>query len=112
MSPNGTASGGAGGLAWPGAHSATDSWAGPRNSQDHRLRLIAHNTCFLLLPAARNCPQLRAHVLGANPQRLSAGWQAKWGHPLELAQSCVNPSWGESAVCQATHWLELSRSRG
>ena len=37
-------------------------------------------------------PVAKAHVLGANLQRLSADWQAEWGPPLELAESFLDRS--------------------
>ena len=89
-----------------------DPWLGwSLEVHGQRLDWIADNTRFLLLPAVRNCPQLGAHGLGPNLQRLSADWQAEWGHPLELAESFGDPSWGDSAVYQAAHWLELGGSR-
>ena len=80
--------------------------------QFQRLHLIGNHTRFLILLAAQGCRNLGSSGLGANLQRLSADWQAEWGHPLELAESLVDPSRFEGTVSKAANWRELGRSRG
>ena len=90
-----------------------DQWLGwSKEIQFRRLHLIGNNTRFLILPAAQGCPNLGSYVLGANLKRLSADWQAEWGHPLELAESFVDPSRFQGTVYKAANWLELGQSRG
>ena len=85
-----------------------DQWLGwSKEIQFQRLHLIGNNTRFLILPAAQGCPNLGSYVLGANLKRLSADWQAEWGHPLELAESFVDPSRFQGTVYKAANWLEL-----
>ena len=50
-------------------------------------------------------------MLGANLQRLSAGWQAAWVPQLELAESFVNLGGCDGRVYQAVNWLELGGSQ-
>ena len=45
------------------------------------IRLLAYNTRFLILPWVR-VPHLASHVLGRVARRLSADWQALYGHPI------------------------------
>ena len=90
-----------------------DQWLGwAKELQFQRLHLIGNHTRFLILPAAQGCRNLGSSGLGANLQRLSADWQAEWGHPLELAESFVDPSRVEGTMSKAANWLEVGRSRG
>ena len=90
-----------------------DPWLGwSKELQFQRLHLIGNNTRFLILPVAQGCRNLGSSSLGANLQRLSADWQAEWGHPLERAESFVDPSRFEGTVSKAANWLEVGRSRG
>ena len=90
-----------------------DQWLGwAKELQFQRLHLIGNNTRFLILPEAQGCRNLGSYVLAANLKRLSADWQAEWGHPLELAESFVDPSRCEGTVYKAANWREVGRSRG
>ena len=77
-----------------------------------RLHLIANNTRFLLLERGRGVKNLASHVLGLNLRRLSADWQAHWGHPLELAETFVNPQKYRGTVYLASNWIKLGLSKG
>ena len=69
-----------------------DRWIGWRPQQQFpRLRLIANNTRMLLLCPPRAVHNLASCVMAANLRRLSADWQEAYGHPLELAETFVDP---------------------
>jgi len=51
-----------------------------RKARLANIRLLAHNTRFLILPWVR-VPHLASHLLGRGARRLSADWQLLYGHP-------------------------------
>ena len=77
-----------------------------------RLHLIANNTRFVLLPKGAGVPNLGSHVLGLNLRRLSADWQQRWGHRLELAETFVEPQKYRGTVYLASNWIKLGLSKG
>ncbi len=62
-----------------------------REQQFRRLRLVANNTRFLVLPGFR-IPNLASRVLGLALRRLSCDMEAQVGHPVLLAETFVDPS--------------------
>ena len=58
-----------------------------RSVQFRRLHLIGNNTRFLILPEAQGIRNLASRVLGRSLRRVSADWEAGYGHPLELAET-------------------------
>ena len=69
-----------------------DRWLGWHKAvQFRRLHLIANNTRFLVLPEGAGVQHLASRVLGLNLRRLSQDWQQRWGHPIELAETFVDP---------------------
>lgn len=75
-----------------------------------RLRLIANNTRFLMLPA-RRIPNLASRILGAVRRRLSADWQSAYGHPVVLAETFVDVRF-QGTCYHAAGWLQIGMSRG
>ena len=75
--------------AWKGA--ARDRWIGwDRRYQYDRLHLMANNSRFLILPEGRR-PNLASRVLGLCARRVAADWQARFGYPLWLLETFVDP---------------------
>jgi hypothetical protein len=89
-----------------------DRWIGwtPRQ-RDRRLRLVANNSRFLLLPE-RTVPNLGSKVLGLVLGRLSQDWQARYGHPVMVVESFVDPEKFDGTVYSAQGWEELGPSDG
>ncbi len=88
-----------------------DAWIGWTKSQQwRRLRYVANNLRFLILPGERR-PNLASQVLGANLRRLSGDWQAIFGHPIVLAETFVDPDF-QGTCYRAAGWEELGRTRG
>ena len=50
--------------------------------------------------------------MGANLRRLSADWQAQFGHPLELAETFVDPTQFVGTMYRAGNWIPVGRTRG
>lgn len=90
-----------------------DRWLGwHRSVQFRRLHLIGNNTRFLILPAALGISNLGSRVLGCSLRRLSADWSALYGHPLELAETFVDPSRFHGGVYAASNWVRVGRTKG
>ena len=88
-----------------------DRWIGWTPSQQwRRLRYIANNQRFLILPGAKR-PNLASKVLAANLRRLSWDWQAIFGHPVVLAETFVDPDFAGTCY-RAASWEELGKTQG
>ena len=83
-----------------------------RSVQFRRLHLIANNTRFLVLPAAAGVANLASRTLGRSLRRLSADWAALHGHPLELAETFVDPSRFRGGCYDASNWVRVGRTKG
>ncbi len=57
-----------------------------------RLCFVVNNSRFLVLPERTRYPNLASRVLALCLKRLSADWQAQWGHPVLLVESYVDES--------------------
>ncbi len=90
-----------------------DRWLGwHRSVQFRRLHLIGNNTRFLVLPEASGTPNLASRALSLSLRRLSADWREAHGHPLELAETFVDPSRFRGTCCRASNWTRVGRTRG
>jgi len=88
-----------------------DRWIGWTQSQQwQRLRFIANNLRFLILPGPRR-PNLASKVLGANLRRLSSDWQEIFGHPIVLAETFIDPDFAGTCY-RAAGWQELGMTQG
>ena len=89
-----------------------DKWIGWSSAQRHRrLSLITNNSRFLILPG-RSVPNLASKVLGLTLQRLSADWQACYGHPVLVVETFVDPAQFCGTVYSASGWTELGQTDG
>ena len=90
-----------------------DRWLGwHRSVQFRRLHLIGNNTRFLILPEASGIANLASRTLGCSLRRLSADWEARYGHPLELAETFVDPSRFRGTCYDASNWVRVGRTKG
>ena len=93
-----------------------DLWIGWRQREQFpRLHLIANNTRMLMLWPPGTIRNLASCVMAANLRRLSADWQAQFGHPLELAEALALDCYSLlrnidllGKVMQIKHLLELA----
>ena len=83
-----------------------------RSVQFRRLHLIGNNTRFLILPEALGIANLASRTLGRSLRRLSADWEALHGHPLELAETFVDPSRFRGTCYAASNWVRVGRTKG
>lgn len=91
---------------------ARDRWIGwDFRSQYDRLHLVANNSRFLILPGAR-VANLGSRVLALCERRLAADWPARFGHPLLLLETFVDPARHRGTVYRAANWTCVGRTRG
>jgi hypothetical protein len=89
-----------------------DRWIGwtPQQCQ-RRLRLVVNNSRFVLLPE-QTLPNLGSKVLRLALDRLSADWQARYGHPVLVVETFVDPEQFCGTVYTAQGWKELGSTDG
>lgn len=89
-----------------------DRWIGwSYRHQYDRLRLIANNSRFLVLPEWHR-PNLGSRTLSLCRKRLPGDWLAAFGHPLLLLETFVDPQRFRGTVYQAANWVYVGDSRG
>jgi hypothetical protein len=87
-----------------------DQWIGWSEEQRRRrLPLVVSNTRFLLLAKV---PNLGSKVLALVLARLSADWQAAYGHPVLLVETFVDPAQFCGTLYTASGWHELGQTDG
>jgi hypothetical protein len=79
--------------------------------QHQRLALVANNSRFLILPTV-HIPNLASRVLAYNVKRLSEDWQRRYGHPIWLAETFVDPRYFEGTCYKAAGWIFLGTTQG
>ena len=90
-----------------------DCWVGWSGELRYRrLHLIANNTRFVILSPAGVFPHLGSWALARMTQRLSADWEAQYGHPLLVAESFVDPARFAGTCYRAANWQFLGDTRG
>ncbi len=72
---------------------------------------LANQQRFLVLPWVR-VPHLASHLLALATRRLSADWQARYGHPLWLVESFVERERFAGTAYRAAGWLCLGTTTG
>lgn len=89
-----------------------DQWIGwSRSQRDRRLSLVVNNSRFLILPHA-HLPNLGSRVLRLTLDRLSADWQARYGHPVLVVETFVDPEQFNGTVYTAQGWQEVGQTDG
>jgi hypothetical protein len=91
---------------------ARDRWIKWTDAQrERRLSLVANNIRFLLLPN-KTFPNLGTKSLRLVLSRLSQDWQARYGHPLLVVETFVDPDQFSGTVYTASGWEELGLTDG
>ena len=89
-----------------------DRWIGWTDAQrEKRLSLVANNIRFLLLPE-QTFPNLGTRSLRLVLARLSQDWQARYGHPVLIVETFVDPEQFFGTVYTANGWEELGQTDG
>jgi hypothetical protein len=91
---------------------ARDAFIGWTNEQRRtRLPLLANNARLLVLPDC-HFPNLISRFMKLMLARLSTDWQARWGHPLALVESFVDPQLYRGTAYKVSGWSKLGHSAG
>ncbi len=89
-----------------------DRWIGWSEEQRRRrLPLVVNNCRFLLLPDI-TFPNLGSRSLRLVSDRLSADWQQRYGHPVLVVETFVDPERFCGTVYTASGWQELGPTDG
>ncbi len=91
---------------------ARDSFIGwNRQQRQAHLPQVANNTRFLILPWVR-VAHLASHVLGRVGRRISADWQVRYGHGIELLETFVQVQRFTGACYRAAGWQGVGHTAG
>jgi hypothetical protein len=79
--------------------------------RQERLGALANQQRFLILPWVR-VAHLASHLLARATRRLSADWQARYGHPVWLVETFVEQDRFAGTAYRAAGWLPLGETTG
>ena len=103
------------GLAWSSAPrhlGSRDRYIGwDAAARRSRIRFIAYNTRFLILPWVR-VEHLASHILGRMAARISADWQQMYGHPIYFLETFIDPERFRGTCYRAANWVLLGKTTG
>lgn len=89
-----------------------DAWLGwTAGQRECRRHLIAQQSRFLILPQAR-CPNLASRLLKLAAERLREDFLLRYGHPVVLVESFVDPALYQGTCYKAAGWQPLGRTAG
>ena len=102
-------------LAWGAAALKSrhrEAWIGwDERTKYQRLCLVTNNVRFLVLPTERT-PHLASAVLARSVRRLSGDFEARYGHPVLLAETFVDVERFRGTCYLAANWVRLGETRG
>ena len=91
---------------------ARDCWIGwDFRHQYDRLKLLTNNSRFLILPDW-HYPNLASRVLSLCHKRLCQDWQERFGHPVLLMETFVDPKFFAGTVYRAANWVYVGDTKG
>lgn len=89
-----------------------DQWIGwDFRNQYGRLKLIANNSRFLILPGW-HYPNLASKILAMSQKRIASDWQTYFSQPLLLLETFVDPARFHGTIYRASNWTCLGLTRG
>ena len=91
---------------------ARDRWIGWSEEQRRRRLPLVVNNCRFLLRPDKTFPNLGSRSLRLTLDRLSADWQTRYGHPVVLVETFVDPEQFCGTVYSASGWQELGQTDG
>lgn len=90
-----------------------DHWIGWSVSvRKIRLRYIANNFRFLILPGNSNYQNLASQLLSENLKRLSRDWQNSYAHPIYLVETFVDMERFYGGCYRASNWICVGKTKG
>lgn len=92
--------------------SARDRWIGwGHRLQYDRLHLVATNSRFLILPSCHH-KNLATKILSLCRRRIQSDWQDRFGFPLLLMETFVDPSRFVGTIYRAANWQLVGKTKG
>jgi len=89
-----------------------DRWIGWSDEQRHRrLPLVVNNARLLGLPGAQ-VPNLMSRFMKGMLSRLNADWQERWGHPVAVAETFVDPALYQGTCYKVSGWTRVAETAG
>ena len=79
--------------------------------QYDRLKLVVNNSRFLILPQW-HVKNLGSRILSLCQKRLPRDWQERFGHPVLLLETFVDPHRFRGTVYRAANWLYVGDTKG
>ena len=76
-----------------------------------RRPLLANNSRLLILPEC-HYPNLISRFMKLMLGRLSADWLERWGHPLAVVESFVDPQLYQGTAYKVSGWSHLGKTAG
>jgi hypothetical protein len=76
-----------------------------------RRSLLANNSRLLVLPGCHS-PNLISRFMKLMLARLSQDWETRWGHPLALVETFVDPRFYQGTAYKVSGWCHLGRTAG
>ena len=90
-----------------------DAWVGwSKEQRAARRQLLANNARFCILADAHQLPNLASRALALCTARLSADWQAAYGHPIVAVESFVDGQLFGGTAYKAAGWKRLDDNSG
>jgi hypothetical protein len=89
-----------------------DAFIGWEPEQCRRRRaLLANNSRLLVLPDC-HCPNLISRFMKLMLAQLSQDWEKRWGHPIALVETFVDPRFYQGTAYKVSGWCHLGRTAG
>ena len=76
-----------------------------------RRALLANNSRLLVLPDCHS-PNLISRFMKLMLAHLSQDWERRWGHPLALVETFVDPRFYQGTAYKVSGWCHLGRTAG
>jgi hypothetical protein len=76
-----------------------------------RLGLLANNSRLLVMPDC-HAPNLISRFMKLMLGRLSQDWQERWGHPIAMVETFVDPRFYQGTAYKVSGWSHLGRTAG
>jgi len=92
--------------------SPRDHWIGwSFRHQYDRLKWLTNNSRFLILPDWHR-PNLASRILSLCEKRIAEDWRKRFGHPVLLLETFVDPQRFHGTIYKATNWIYLGDTKG
>jgi predicted transposase YbfD/YdcC len=76
-----------------------------------RRSLLANNSRLLVMPDGHG-PNLISRFMKLMLTQLSADWEQRWGHPLALVETFLDPRFYQGTAYKVSGWSHLGRTAG